>query len=204
MEFLTHLWLPIILSAAAVWVASAIVWMALPHHKDDFSRPPDEAALIAFIKSSSIPAGNYGFPHCEHRSQMKDPEFQKRMSEGPMGVLSVWPKMNMGRNMLLSFVVYLVVSILIAYVGWAALPHGITKFPPNPAPGSGGVLTGDRASFGHIMQVLGTVGVLAYSFAFLPNGIWFGQYKRALLMNMIDGVAYGLITGAVFAALWPS
>lgn len=33
---LLSLWLPILLSAAVVWIVSAIVWMALPHHKQDF------------------------------------------------------------------------------------------------------------------------------------------------------------------------
>jgi hypothetical protein len=54
-----------------------------------------------------------------------------------------------------------------------------------------------------VFRVLGTAGVLAYCFAFLPNGIWFGAKPRAMAMNVIDGVAYGLVTGAVFAWLWP-
>ena len=38
------LWLPILLSAIAVWVASAIIWMAMPHHKSDWRKLPDEGA----------------------------------------------------------------------------------------------------------------------------------------------------------------
>jgi hypothetical protein len=37
----------------------------------------------------------------------------------------------------------------------------------------------------------------------MPNNIWFGTPKRAILMDVLDGVVYGLITGAVFGALWP-
>ena len=50
------LWLPILLSAIAVWVASAIIWMAMPHHKSDFRKLPDEdAALRALTSQPSLP-----------------------------------------------------------------------------------------------------------------------------------------------------
>jgi hypothetical protein len=184
MEMLNHLWLPIVLSAAAVWIASAAAWMALPHHKNDFKRLPDEEGFVRSLRTMGIPPGNYGFPRCESHAQTKDPEFQKRWKEGPNGLLSVWGRVSMGRNMVLTFLVYLVVSFLIAYLGTAApLPRG--------------------ASFGHVFQVLGTAGVLAYTFGGVPSSIWFGAYPRTILMNVIDGIVYGLITGAIFAWLWP-
>ncbi len=183
MSMLASLWLPILVSPAAVWIAGAVVWMALPHHKNDFGKLPDEEGFRGYITSAGIPPGNYGFPEfCSH-AEANSPEGRKKMESGPMGTLSVWGPMSMGRNMLLTFLVNLAVSVLIGYVGAAAIPPG--------------------ASFGHVMQVLGTVGVLAYSFAFLPNGIWFQHSPRAMAMCVIDGIAYGLITGAVFAALWP-
>ncbi len=189
MDFLTQLWLPIVLSAAAVWIASAIVWMALPHHKDDHRKLPDEGAFAGALRSLNIPPGNYGFPYCGGHAQRNDPEFQKKWKEGPVGMLSLWPpNPSMGKNMVLTFVLYLVVSALIAYLGWAVLPHGGLMPPP---------------TFGKVMQALGTAGVLAYSFAFIPNALWFGQYPRAIAMRVLDGIAYGLITGAIFAALWP-
>lgn len=187
MDFLTYLWLPILVSGAAVWIAGAIVWMALPHHKGDYGRLPDEDGFRAFVRSAGIPAGCYGFPDFGACADANSPEAKKKMEEGPVGTLIVWGKVSMGRNMLVTFLVNLVVSALIGYVGWAALSHA------GPA----------GATFGHVFQVLGTVGVLAYSFAFIPNGVWFGQRPRAIVMCVIDGVAYGLITGAIFAALWP-
>jgi hypothetical protein len=39
------LWLPILLSAIAVWVASAINWMVMPHHESDYRKFPDEDAV---------------------------------------------------------------------------------------------------------------------------------------------------------------
>jgi hypothetical protein len=33
------------------------------------------------------------------------------------------------------------------------------------------------------------------------NAIWF---KKAVLKDMLDGLAYALLTGLVFAMLWPA
>lgn len=178
----TDLLLPIGAAAAAVWVYSAVAWMALPHHQKDFKGLPDEDGFMAFVRSIGLPPGNYTYPHCHSKAQRNDPAFLEKWQTGPMGMVSVWPPMSMGRNMILTFVVYLVVSSVIAYLGWATL-----------APGD---------SYGRVFQVLGTAGVLAYTFAFIPNGIWF-NHGRAVFTNMLDGVVSGLITGAMFAWLWP-
>jgi hypothetical protein len=184
MEIFHELWLAICVSAAAVWIASAVVWMALPHHMADHRRLPDEKAFSQAMATLQVPPGNYGFPHCGTRQQSKDPDFLKQWEEGPRGILSMWGPMNMGRNMVLTLFVYLVVSTLIAYLGAIVLPRG--------------------SDFAHVFRVLGTVGILAYSFAFIPNNIWFGSYGRTIAMHVIDGIGYGLITGAIFAWLWPS
>ena len=61
-----------------------------------------------------------------------------------------------------------------------------------------------RPEFANSMQVLGTAGILAYCFAGLPNDIWFQRSIREVVTGLVDGVACGLITGAVFAWLWPT
>ena len=40
------LWLPILVSAVFVFIAGAIVWMAIPWHKSDFGRTGDEEAVL--------------------------------------------------------------------------------------------------------------------------------------------------------------
>lgn len=191
MEFLVQLWLPIVASAVAVWIVSAIIWMALPTHKKDFDKLPDEQAFMAAVKALNIPPGNYGYPFFGDRSNCNTPEAKRAMEEGPIGILNNWkPGMKMGKSMVLTFLVYLVVSFLIAYMAWHALHRGP-------------VLPGSRPAFGDVMQLTGTAGVLAYAFAFLPNGIWFQAKCRALVFCVIDGVVYGLVTGAIFAWLWP-
>ena len=181
---LVALWLPILLSAAAVWILSAIVWMALPHHKRDFIGLPDEEAFMDSIRKSGIQPGNYVFPDFRRRETMKSEKVCKALEEGPVGHLSLWrPPLGMGGKMITTFIVYLVVSTLIAYLASVALPK--------------------PAAFAKVFQVVGTAGILAYSFAFIPNAIWFGAYKRTIVASFIDGIVFGLVTGAIFAWRWP-
>lgn len=184
MELLLPLWLPILLSAAIVWIVSAVVWMALPHHKRDFIRLPDEDGFMEYIRKSGIKPGNYEFPDCHSSGAMKSEKVQKSWEEGPVGHISVWKTpLTMGDKMITTFLVYLVVSTLIAYLTRVAIPGS--------------------ASFGRVFQVAATAGVLAYCFSSIPNAIWWGSYKRTIVANVIDGIAYGLVTGAIFAWRWP-
>jgi hypothetical protein len=184
MELLIPLWLPILLSGAAVWVLSLIVWMALPHHKKDFIGLPDEDGFMDYIRRIGIKPGNYVFPDFRGREAMKSEKIQKALNEGPVGHLSVWQMpVTMGGKLVATFIVYLVVSALIAYLTRVALPGA--------------------APFAKVFQVAGTAGILAYCFSFIPNAVWFGSYKRTIVANVVDGIVYGLITGALFAWLWP-
>jgi len=48
MEFLTQLWLPIVVSGFAVFFLSALVWTVMPHHKKDWQGLPNEDAVLWF------------------------------------------------------------------------------------------------------------------------------------------------------------
>lgn len=185
MNLLLPLWLPILLSAGIVWIVSAIVWMALPHHKRDYIGLPDEDGFMDFIRKSCITPGNYAFPDCHKPGAMKSEKVQKSWVEGPVGHVSVWrTPLTMGDKMVGTFIVYLVVSTLIAYLTRVAIPGA--------------------ASFAKVFQVAATAGILAYCFSHVPNAIWWGSYRRTIIANIIDGIVYGCITGAIFAWRWPS
>ncbi len=184
MDALLSLWLPIVLSAAAVWIISAVVWMALPHHKNDFIGLPDEDRFIEFLRGSAIAPGNYVFPDFRGREAMKSEKAGRCLAEGPIGHLSLWkPPLTMGGKMLGTFVVYLIVSALIGYLASITVP--------------------EVAPFSKVFQIVTTAGVLAYSFAMIPNSIWFGSYTRTIIAHVVDGLAYGAVTGLIFASLWP-
>jgi hypothetical protein len=57
MVALGSLWLPIVLSAVFVWLASALVWMVLPHHRSDWKGLPDEEAFRAAVNPQDVPRG---------------------------------------------------------------------------------------------------------------------------------------------------
>ena len=193
MDLLLSLWLPILLSAAAVWIVSTLFGMPFLHHKNDWiGLPPaptaphggSEDAVMEFIRTSDIKPGNYLFPDFRTREAMESEKVGKALKEGPVGHLSLWqPPLSMGGKLAATFIVYLVVSTLIAYLA--------------------SVVLSKSAEFGNVFHVVGTAGILAYSFAFIPSAIWFGAYKRTIVAGIIDGIVCGAITGAIFAWRWP-
>jgi hypothetical protein len=186
MELLLPLWLPILLSAGAVWIVSTIFGMPFLHHKNDWIGLPsaEEDAFMDAVRRIGIKPGNYLFPDFRDPKTMKSEKVEKALKDGPVGHLSVWRvPLTMGDKLAGTLVVYLVVSTLIAYLTRVAIP---------------GV-----APFAKVFQVAGTAGVLAYSFSFVPSALWFGASKRTIVVSVLDGVVYGVITGGVFAWRWP-
>ena len=182
MDLLRQLWLPIVVSAAAVWFWSFLSWAALSLHKRDRVAPPDEDGLMEAVRRLGLGPGSYMFPWIEHKDQ-RDPAKVAKWKAGPIGTLTVFGPMSMPANMLASFGWNLLSSFLIGYVAAEAPPRG--------------------ADFGKVMQVVGTVGVLAYTTAGFTTLIWFQGRPNAKVMHVVDGVVQGLATGAVFAAMWP-
>lgn len=183
---LLSLWLPILLSAVAVWFVSTLFGMPFLHHRDDWvGLPADrEDAFMEAVRRIGIGPGNYLVPDFRTRAAMESETVKRAIEQGPIGHLSLWPTpLSMGGKMLGTLLVYGAASIVIGYLASLTLPRG--------------------AEFGRVFQTVGVAGVLAYCFAFLPSGIWFGAYKRTLIFSIIDGVVYAAITGAIFAWRWP-
>lgn len=184
MEMLTALWIPILISAVAVWITSAIAWMALGHHNKDFKSLPTEAEreLKAWVKKHNVESGVYGYPNF-HESKNRPKEEMAALMKEPMGMLRVWALKGMAKPMIYGFLFMIFICVLIGYLGYVALPRG--------------------TEFMQVFRVLGTAGVLAHCCGGVIGNMWFQESKRAMVLNFIDGVVYGLITGAVFAWLWP-
>ena len=69
-----QLWLPIILSAIAVFIASSIVHMVIKWHNSDYHKLPNEEEVRACLKSSSSAPGMYFVPHMADMKEMAKPE----------------------------------------------------------------------------------------------------------------------------------
>ncbi len=181
MEFVANLWMPIGVSAIALFFFSAAAWMLSPHHKNDYRSLPAEDTAMDELRKFKLSPGRYMFPFAGRHKDGQDPEFQQKWEKGPVGVITIFGQVNMGRNMGLTFVFFLVVSLMLAYLGWVAFE-------------------GEPYSFMRIFRVMGMAGILAYAAGGIPNDIWF---RRPLISNLVDGIVYGLVSGLIFAALWP-
>jgi hypothetical protein len=179
------LWLAILLSGVLVWIASAVIWMALPHHKSDYRGLPDEDAAVQALRPQNLAPGQYDIPHVTSMAQIKEPEVVKRFDEGPVGFMTILPSgvPAMGRNMALSVLYFLVVGFMVAYVT--------------------GRTVGPGAEYLQVFRVSGTVGWLAYGWGVVPDAIWFGRPWSGVLKHLVDALIYGLLTAGVFGWLWP-
>jgi hypothetical protein len=185
MTSLVMLWLPILLSAVAVFIASSIIHMALPWHKSDYPKMPNEGAVIDSLRPLAIPPGDYMVPGCDNMTEMRTPEFKDKLNRGPVMIVTVMPNgpFSMGRNLSLWFIYCLVIGVFAAYVTGRALPPG--------------------ADHAKVLQIAGATAFIAYALGIWQMTIW---YQRSLVTTMkstIDGIVYGLLTGGVFAWLWP-
>ncbi len=180
------LWLPILLSAIAVWVASALFWTVMPHHKSDYAKLPDEDAARRALTPQALVPGQYMIPHAVTHKDLQDAETTRKFEEGPVGFFTVLPPgvPTMGSKIMLSVVFYFVISIVVAYLASRTLDPG--------------------AEYLAVFRVTGTVAWLAYGTATVPDAIWFGRPWSGIVKGLLDALVFGLLTAGVFGWLWPA
>src|SRR6202158_6102875 len=120
------LWLPTVLSAVFVFVASWIIPTGLHYPSGDLRQLAREDEVREALRRCEIPPGDYGMPHGGSMAAMKDPGFIAKMKAGPVAFMTVLPSgpPTMGASLLLWFLYTLLVSGLVAYVTCHALPLG--------------------------------------------------------------------------------
>lgn len=62
MEFLTILWLPILLSAVFVFIVSSFIHMVLGYHSSDYQQVPNEDQVMDKLHELNIPPGHFAVP----------------------------------------------------------------------------------------------------------------------------------------------
>lgn len=187
MSLLLQLWLPILLSAVFVFIASAIIWMVLPIHKHDYKNPGNkEGPLLDFLRTQAFEPGVYSVPWMQCENRKPTPESLEKMKRGPWAMLVVMKSApKMGKLLALWFLHLLIVGIIIGYI----LTHGMLAF-------------GDPGM--KVFRVAGTIALLAHAGYAMPMCIWHGQPWSQLPGRLFDGIVYALITGGTFAWLWPT
>ena len=79
---LASLWLPILLSAVIVFLASFVLHMALPWHHADYAQVPEEEKARAALRPLGIPPGDYMVPHPTSAEGMRSPDSMREMYAG--------------------------------------------------------------------------------------------------------------------------
>jgi len=181
---LAALWLPILLSAVIVFVASSIMHMVLPYHHSDYQQLPDEDKVLATLRATPLKRGLYVFPFCTHKD-MKSPAIAEKYKQGPVGFLTIVPSgpPAMPKFLIQWFVYCLLIGFFVAYL----TAHTVAPGTPYLA----------------VFRIAGTAAFLAYGLGHLSNGIWKGQMWWLTIQEVIDGLVYGLLTAGTFGWLWP-
>jgi len=185
MVSLASLWLPILLSAVIVFMASSVIHMTPLWHKSDYPRMPREAEAMDALRPLAIPPGDYFIPRAADMKAMRSPEFKERMAKGPVAVITVMPNgmISMNRSLTQWFVFLIVVGIFCAYIASRTLPPG-TPYP-------------------RVFQIVSTTAFIGYSLALCELSIWYRRSWSLTLKSALDGLIYALLTGGTFGWLWP-
>ena len=186
MVALASLWLPILLSAVIVFVVSSIVHMAMPWHKNDYARMPDEERVRAALRPFAIPPGDYMVPRPATREELRTQEFVARVNEGPNLVVTVLPNgpLAWGRNLAMWFVYLVVVAVFAGYVAGRALPPGTHYLV--------------------VFRFVGTTAFIGYALALWQMSIWYRRSWSTTVKATIDGLIYALLVAGTFGWLWPA
>jgi hypothetical protein len=173
-------WLPIVVSTIALFFASFLSWMVVRLHEKDWVKMPSEDEFMGSLAKLNIPRGNYMFPGTTSPKEVNEQAFQQKYQTGPRGVLQVYPVVNMGKNLGLTFAYFLVCNATFAYLASFALSAG--------------------DDFVTVFRFVATVALLTFLASIVQHAIWF---RIRITGHVIESVAYSLIAGAIFAATWP-
>ena len=182
---LLSLWLPILVAAVIVFVASSVLHMMLPVHRHDYRKVPAEDTVMAALRGFNIPPGDYLVPCAGSPKEMKAPAFVEKLNKGPLLFMTVMPtgSRSMAGPLIQWFIYCVVVGIFAGYIAGRALGPG--------------------ADYLQVFRFAGCTAFVGYGLALWQDTIWFRRNRVVTLKSTIDGLIYGLLTGGTFGWLWP-
>jgi hypothetical protein len=181
MAMLASLWLPILLSAVAVFVASSLIHMLFKWHNRDYRKLPNEDAVRAAINAGQPAPGLYVLPDYLDGKECSSEEAQARFREGPVGKLTLRRPgaMSVGPMLLQWFLLNIAVAFVAAFAAIGA---------------------GDGH---HAAHIAGLATLLAYGAGAVSEAIWMGKPWAATLKDLLDALIYAAVTATVFMWFWP-
>lgn len=180
------LWMPILLAAVVVFVASSLSHMVLKLHRADYQKLPGEEEVLAAMRQSGVGPGNYMFPYCGDPKEMASPEMETKFRQGPVGFVNVMPSgpPAIGKSLGLWFAYSVLVGVFVAYIAGRTLAAG--------------------ADYLAVFRVTGATAFLSYGLANLVDSVWKAQRWSTSFRHLLDGLLYALLTAGVFGWLWPA
>ena len=181
---LLSLLLPVIVSAAAVFVLSMIVHMT-PWHRRDYARLPDEDGVMRALQAFRIPPGDYAVPHPGTGEYMKSKEYDDKRAAGPVLFVTVLPSgpWRFGRMLGSWFLFTLLVSTCTALVA--------------------GTIVAPGGSVHAVFHHTAVITFLCHAMGAVPMSIWYERKWSTTLRNAVDALLYAVATGWLFSQMWP-
>jgi hypothetical protein len=184
MVSIAALLLPILLSAALIFVVSSVIHMFLGYHWNDLRTPAQQDAVLDALRGLNVQPGDYAMPRPDTMKQFRSPEFKAKAERGPLVMMTVSPGgIAMGKSLLQWFVYLLVVSFCCAYIASRELAAG--------------------APYLSVFRLTGFSAFMGYALALPQASIWYRRNWRMTLVTMFDGLVFALLIGGMFGWLWP-
>ena len=178
------LWLPVLLSAVFVFIASSLIHMVLKYHTRDYRQLPSEDGVMEDLRKYGIEPGDYYMPYITDMKERETEEYREKLARGPVGFMTVTSSdYGMGKSLAQWFVYCLLVGFFTAYVAGLALEPG--------------------AGFMAVFRITGTVAFGGYFLSLIQDSIWYKRSWGTTGRYMLDGFIYGIVTAATFGWLWP-
>lgn len=185
MVTLASLWLPILLSAVLVFIASSLIHTVLGWHASDFAKLPDEDKVLDALREAGASPGEYIFPRADDPKDQMGEEMVARWKAGPAGKMTIMRgEFNMPKQLGQWFVYTLVVGLFVAYVLSRTVAAG--------------------AEYMAVFQIASTVAFLTYVGCEPVYSIWWQRSWTTTFKNAVDGLVYALLTAGVFGWQWPA
>ena len=182
---LYDLWLPILLSAMSSFFLSSLIHILLRYHRNNFYPLKKEDAFCQAIKPLNIEPGEYMFPYADCKKDSDAKKHEQKMKSGPVGFITVLPNgtWSLGARLFQWFLYCFLISLFSAYIAIHALPIG--------------------TPVSKIFEITACCSFASYSIGLVQNSIWFFRRWITTVKYLVDGMIYGLATGAIFSWLWP-